>query len=100
MNNRIVYSSQVRTSLARRWELQAEELHELENKLLSESTSALPPQTQAAARTFLEMWQRTARKARVTTEVYADELRDAALAFEDIEAEIVRRIDALGPIDR
>lgn len=95
MTGNISYSSDVRTMLASNWEAQAEEMRALESKLSSTPTGGLPPNAQGAARTFLEMWQRTASKARIASEVYADELRETGVAFEDLEAEISRRLDAL-----
>ncbi len=95
MTGNIEYSSQVRTALARNWDAQAAELRALESKLSSAPTGGLPPSAQGAARTFLAMWQRTASKARIASEVYADELFETGVAFEDLEAEITRRLDAV-----
>ncbi|GAA3928410.1 hypothetical protein GCM10022383_04150 [Microbacterium soli] len=82
--------------LDRRWDAQADQMNTLIKELDSTTVTGLPPAARDAARTFLASWRSTAVEAKVASEVYADELRETGVLYENLDAEIARRMRALG----
>lgn len=92
----VSYDPSMPYELDRRWSTQAAQMRTLTDELSSASTGGLPPAARGAAQAFLQMWENTAAKARVASEVYADELRETGTSYTNLDAEIARRMDALG----
>ncbi|MFD5215626.1 hypothetical protein [Microbacterium sp. NPDC058345] len=68
----------------------------LRKALFSASTAGLPPAARGAAQAFLDSWESIALKAGTASEVYADELKAAGTSYENLDAEVARRMAALG----
>lgn len=92
----VSYNPVMPYELDRRWTAQAAQMTALMSTLSSATAGGLPPSAHAAARTFLDEWENIALKAKVASEVYADELRETGASYENLDAEVARRLDALG----
>jgi hypothetical protein len=83
-------------NLVTRWRTQASQMRGATAVLTDASTTGLPARATSAAQIFLAMWEGTARKASVAADVYADELTSTGTSYENLDAEIARRMNALG----
>ena len=95
MTDGLLYNPAMPNELGRRWDSQAEHMTALGKELSAASTAGLPAAARGAAGTFLSAWVEIALEAKVASEVYADELRSTGRSYENLDAEIARRMDAL-----
>lgn len=96
MSDGVYYDPIMTQMLIPRWGTQASQMRTAASTLASVSASGLPSAAQGAAQAFLEMWESSARTAAVASEVYADELASTHGSYMDFDAEIARRMEALG----
>lgn len=96
MSGEVTYDNTMPSELDRRWTLQAAEMTAVKGELGNASIAVLPPSAHAAARAFFDAWEDIALKAKVSSEVYSDELRAAGTSYENLDAEVARRMAALG----
>lgn len=96
MTDGVSYNPVMPYELDRRWSSQAGQMRALRSDLSSASTGGLPPSARGAAQVFLDSWEEIAVKAKVSSEVYADELAATGTSYENLDAEISRRMAALG----
>lgn len=95
MTDGLLYNPAMPHELGRRWDSQAAQMTALGTELSAAPTGGLPAVARGAARTFLSAWEEIALGAKVASEVYADELRATGTSYENLDAEIARRMDAL-----
>lgn len=95
MTDGLLYNPAMPYELGRRWDSQAAQMTALGTELSAASTGGLPAVARGAAGTFLSAWEEIALEAKVASEVYADELRATGTSYENLDAEIARRMDAL-----
>ncbi|MDQ0613466.1 uncharacterized protein YukE [Microbacterium sp. W4I4] len=95
MTDGLLYNPAMPNELGRRWDSQAAQMTTLGKEISAASTAGLPAVARGAARTFLSAWEEIALEAKVASEVYADELRSTGRSYEDVDAEIARRMAAL-----
>lgn len=96
MTGGVAYNPVMPHDLERRWNTQAGQMSALRKAISSASTADLPASARGAAQTFLDSWESIARNAEIASEVYADELRTTGTSYENLDAEVARRIAALG----
>lgn len=96
MSGAVAYNPVMPCELDRRWSTQAAHMSALGRELSTAPTGGLPTSARAAARIFLDSWESTALKAKISSEVYADELRATGVSYENLDAEVARRMAALG----
>lgn len=96
MTGGVSYNPVMPYELDRRWSSQAGQMTALRSELSSAPTAGLPTSAQGAAQAFLDSWESIALKAKVSSEVYADELAATGTSYENLDAEISRRMTALG----
>jgi len=95
MTDGVLYNPAMPYELGRRWSSQAAQMTALESQFSAAPTDGLPAVAHAAAQTFLSSWEEIALKAKIASEVYADELRETGTSYENLDAEIARRMAAL-----
>jgi|GEM_PF-2721187 len=95
MTGGVSYDATMPYELDRRWRSQAGQMTALMKEIGSAPIDGLPAVARDAARTFLEAWERTAIEAKVASEVYADELRETGTSYENLDAEVARRMAGL-----
>ncbi|MFD5224896.1 hypothetical protein ACFWHT_04660 [Microbacterium sp. NPDC058342] len=96
MTGGVSYNPVMPYELDRRWSSQAAQMSALRNELASATTRGLPSSARGAAQTFLDSWENIALKARVCSEVYADELKATGTSYENLDAEVSRRMGQFG----
>lgn len=96
MTGDVSYNPVMPYELDRRWNAQAGQMRALRGGLSSAPTTGLPTSALGAAQAFLDSWEDIALKAEVSSEVYADELAATGASYENLDAEISRRMAALG----
>ncbi|WP_309127911.1 hypothetical protein [Microbacterium sp.] len=96
MTESVSYNPVMPHELDRRWGAQATQMGALRREMSSAQTGALPSSARGAAQTFLDSWETTALHAETASEVYADELRATGTSYENLDAEVARRMAALG----
>ncbi|MGF2948611.1 hypothetical protein [Microbacterium alcoholitolerans] len=96
MSDEVFYSAAAADLLVPRWTTQASQMRTATNQLASASVSGLPPVARGAARSFLDLWERTARTASVAADVYGDEISATGASYGNLDAEIARRMAVLG----
>jgi hypothetical protein len=96
MSGEVSYDPLATAVIISRWRTQATQMRSTTSSLEGATTGGLPARSVGAAQTFLTMWQTTARKSSVAADVYADELTSTGESYKSLDAEIARRMDALG----
>lgn len=95
MTDEVTYNPTMPYELDRRWHSQAAQMTALARELSGAPIGGLPAIAKDAARTFLSSWEEIALEAELASEVYADELRETGISYENLDAEIARRMSAL-----
>lgn len=96
MSGGVTYDPLATAVIISRWRTQASQMRSATSSLGGATTGGLPARAVGAAQTFLDMWETTARRASVAADVYADELTSTGESYQSLDAEIARRMDALG----
>lgn len=96
MTDGVTYNPVMPGELDRRWSSQAAQMSALMKSLSSAPTGGLPSVAVGPARTFLASWEKIALQAKTSSEVYADELRETGVSYENLDSEVARRMAALG----
>ena len=95
MTDAVTYNPVMPYELDRRWSSQAAQMTAVMKELTAAPTGGLPSVARSAARAFLESWEEIVLTAKVASEVYADELRETGTSYENLDAEVARRMAAL-----
>ncbi|WP_087130625.1 hypothetical protein [Microbacterium esteraromaticum] len=96
MSHGVTYDPASTNRLIARWRTQASQMRGATETLGEATTGGLPSRAVGAAQIFLDMWEQSARKASVAADVYADELTSTGTSYQSFDAEIARRMNALG----